>query len=81
VLTHNHETDQDEQGHPLNPFAEILCVMDTEHLIRLRRRLEEVGKKRMVEILTDEIEEREAIELSVWRAKHTPSSNHKLGGG
>jgi hypothetical protein len=46
----------------INPFAEMLRVMDVEHLIRFRRRLEKVGRKRMVEILTDEIEEREALE-------------------
>lgn len=54
--------DKDENGHDMNPFAEMLRVMDVEHLIRFRRRLEKVGRKRMVEILTDEIEEREAIE-------------------
>jgi hypothetical protein len=46
----------------MNPFAEMLRVMDVEYLIRFRRRLEKVGRKRMVEILTDEIEEREALE-------------------
>jgi hypothetical protein len=51
----------DENGEPLNPFAEMLRVLDVEYLIRIRRRLEKVGRKRMVEILTDEIEEREAI--------------------
>jgi hypothetical protein len=46
----------------MNPFAETLRVVDLEWLIRLRRRLEKVGRKRMVEILTDEIEERKALE-------------------
>lgn len=54
--------DKDENGQDMNPFAEMLRVMDVEHLIRFRRRLEKVGRKRMVEILTDEIEERELIE-------------------
>jgi hypothetical protein len=52
----------DENGEPMNPFAEMLRVMDVEYLIRFRRRLEKVGRKRMVEILTDEIEERKALE-------------------
>lgn len=34
--------------------------MDEELLIRFRRRLEKVGRKRMVEILTEEIELRES---------------------
>jgi hypothetical protein len=46
----------------MNPFAEMLRVMDIEYLIRFRRRLEKVGRKRMVEILTDEIEERKGLE-------------------
>lgn len=54
--------DKDDDGNELNPFAEMLRVMTTEHLIRFRRRLQKVGRKRMVEILTDEIEEREALE-------------------
>jgi hypothetical protein len=54
--------EKDENGKPLNAFGQILAVMDTEHLIRFRRRLEKVGKRRMVEILTDEIEERKELE-------------------
>jgi hypothetical protein len=54
--------DTDENGKPLNAFGEILKVMTTEHLIRFRRRLEKVGKRRMCEILTDEIDEREQVE-------------------
>jgi hypothetical protein len=52
----------DENGEPMNPFGEMLRVMDIELLIRFRRRLEKVGRKRMVEILSDEIEERKALE-------------------
>ena len=44
------------------PFAEMLAVMDTEHLIRLRYRLNKIGRKKMVKILTEEIEEREKKE-------------------
>jgi hypothetical protein len=55
-----HKIPEGEDGQ--NPFAEILHVMDIEQLIRFRRRLEKVGRKRMVEILTEEIEEREALE-------------------
>jgi hypothetical protein len=56
------DTDKDENGKPLNAFGEILKVSNTELLIRFRHRLQKVGRKRMVEILTDEIEEREALE-------------------
>jgi hypothetical protein len=55
-----HKIPEGEDGQ--NPFAEILQVMDIEQLIRFRQRLQKVGRKRMVEILTDEIEEREGIE-------------------
>jgi hypothetical protein len=41
------------------PFAEILAVMDLEQLIRFRHRLEKIGRKRMVKMLTEEIAERE----------------------
>lgn len=50
---------KDENGNHMDAFEEMLHVMDVELLIRFRRRLEKVGRKRMVEILTDEIEERE----------------------
>jgi hypothetical protein len=52
----------DDNGDPVNPFAEMLKVMDVEQLIRFRQRLKKIGRKRMCEILTDEIEEREALE-------------------
>jgi hypothetical protein len=55
-----HKVPEGEDGQ--NPFAEMLRIMDVEQLIRFRKRLEMVGRKRMVEILTDEIEEREALE-------------------
>jgi hypothetical protein len=64
-MTKRHQVDKDEKdenGEPLNLFGEMLRVMDVEHLIRIRHRLKKIGRKRMVEILTDEIEEREAIE-------------------
>jgi hypothetical protein len=51
--------DKDEHGNDMDPFQEMLHVMDVEGLIRFRRRLEKVGRKRMVEILTDEIKERD----------------------
>jgi hypothetical protein len=62
-----HKIPEGEDGQ--NPFAEILHVMDIEQLIRFRRRLEKVGRKRMVAILTDEIEEREALEKEERPAK------------
>jgi hypothetical protein len=55
-----HKVPEGEDGQ--NPFAEILQVMDVEQLIRFRQRLKKIGRKRMVEILSDEIEEREALE-------------------
>ena len=55
-----HKVPEGEDGQ--NPFAEMLRVMDVEQLIRFRHRLEKIGRKRMVEILTDEIEEREGLE-------------------
>jgi hypothetical protein len=53
-----------------NPFAELLQVMDIEQLIRFRQRLQKVGRKRMVAILTDEIQEREAIEKAQAEKQH-----------
>jgi hypothetical protein len=64
----------DENGEPMNPFAEMLRVMDIEYLIRFRRRLEKVGRKRMVEILTDEIEERQALEKEQRNANRVRST-------
>ena len=54
--------EHDENGEKMDAFAEVLRVMDIEQLIRFRRRLEKVGRKRMVEILTEEIDERDAEE-------------------
>lgn len=45
-----------------DPFAEMLGVMDVEQLIRFRVRLNKVGRKKMVKILTEEIEDREKTE-------------------
>jgi hypothetical protein len=63
-----HKVPEGEDGQ--NPFAEMLAVMDVEQLIRFRKRLEKVGRKRMVEILTDEIEEREGIEKAQAEQQH-----------
>jgi hypothetical protein len=52
-----HKIPEGEDGQ--EPFAEILAVMDTENLIRLRHRLGKIGRKRMVKILSEEIAERE----------------------
>jgi hypothetical protein len=57
-----YKTDKDEHGEPLDPFFEMLEILEVEHLLRFRRRLEKVGRKRMVAILTEEIKEREAKE-------------------
>ena len=50
---------KDENGKRMDAFKEILAIMDVEHLIRFRHRLGKVGRKRMVEILTEEIDVRE----------------------
>jgi hypothetical protein len=55
-----HKIPEGEDGQ--NPFAEMLHVMDLEQLIRFRWRLNKIGRKQMVQILTAEIEEREALE-------------------
>jgi len=52
-----HEIPEGEDGQ--EPFAEMLAVMDIEHLIRIRHRLGKIGRKRMVKILSEEIAERE----------------------
>lgn len=53
-----HKVPAGEDGQ--DPFAEILQVCDVELLIRFRKRLEKIGRKRMVKLLTEEIEDREA---------------------
>ena len=60
--------DHDENGNKMDPFEEMLHIMDYELLLRFRKRLEKVGRKRMVEILSEEIEERKEEER-VARAK------------
>jgi hypothetical protein len=58
-----HKNDHtDDNGDPVNAFGEMLAVMDIEQLIRFRHRLKKIGRKRMCEILSDEIEERNALE-------------------
>ena len=56
------EQNQDENGQPMNAFEEILKVSDTELLMRFRHRLNKVGRKKMVQILSEEIERRELEE-------------------
>jgi DNA polymerase II large subunit len=73
--------DQDENGKPLNAFGEILRVMTVEHLIRFRRRLEKVGRKRMVEILTDEIVEREQVEKAAAAQAQIQQQAQAIAGG
>jgi hypothetical protein len=41
-----------------DPFRELLKVLSDEDLIRFRRRLENVGNKRLAEILSHEINDR-----------------------
>lgn len=46
-----------------NYFGQLLAVLSEEELIRIRRRFENKGNLRMAEIITDELEEREGLEL------------------
>jgi hypothetical protein len=55
-----HKVPPGEDGQ--DPFAEMLSVMEVEHLIRLRVRLKKIGRKKMVKILTEEIDDREKTE-------------------
>jgi hypothetical protein len=59
---HQYQAEKDENGEKLDPFHEILQLMDEEQLIRFRKRLEMVKRKKMIEIFTAEIEERKAEE-------------------
>jgi hypothetical protein len=43
-------------------FQAILDILNIEDLIRFRCRLEKVGRKEMVKLLTEEIERRKALE-------------------
>jgi hypothetical protein len=54
----------------LDRFQAILDILNIEDLIRFRRRLEKVGRKRMVEILSDEINERQALEKKEAEKEH-----------
>ena len=55
-----HKVPAGEDGQ--DPFAEMLSVMDVENLIRFRVRLKKIGRKEMVKILSEEIEDREKTE-------------------
>jgi hypothetical protein len=55
-----HKVPEGEDGQ--DPFAEMLAVMDTEQLIRFRWRLQKIGRKKMVRILSEEIDSREQAE-------------------
>ena len=68
---HQFKGEKDEKGEELDPFHEVLEVYDTEHLIRLRKKLEMVGRKKMVEILTTEIAERDKADKERAKAEHT----------
>jgi len=58
---YKYENTNDENGQKLDAFFEMLEVLDTEHLVRFRYRLQKFGRKRMVEILDQEIKERDRI--------------------
>ena len=64
-----HKIPEGEDGQ--EPFAEMLAVMDVEQLIRFRYRLKKIGRKLMVKILTEEIDERDKLEREEAAAKKT----------
>ena len=66
---HQYKETKDEDGEQLDPFFEMLQVLDVEQLIRFRRRLEMVGRKKMVAILTDEIKERDEKDKAEGQAR------------
>ena len=66
---HQFKGANDEHGEALDPFYEMLEILDTEHLLRFRHRLERVGRKKMVEILTAEIDERDEEEKKQHKAE------------
>jgi len=74
---HQFKEEKDEKGENLDPFYETLEVLETEHLIRLRKRLEMVGRKKMVEILTDEIKERDEAAKAQAKAEHEALQEEK----
>jgi hypothetical protein len=84
---HQYKQAKDENGEELDPFYEVLEVLDTEYLIRIRRRLEKVGRKEMIQILSQEITERTAKEAREAKQaseaiKETINLTHaKKGGG
>lgn len=56
-----HEKDEKDLQE-LNMFAELIAVIDLEHLIRYCKRLQKKDRTAMVEIMTREIKQREADE-------------------
>jgi hypothetical protein len=74
---HQFKDAKDEHGAELDPFHEMIVVMETEHLIRFRRRLEKVGRKKMVEILTTEIAERDGAEQERAKAEQVQVKEEK----
>jgi len=77
---HQFKGARDEKGEELDPFHEVLEVYDTEHLIRLRKKLEMVGRKKMVEILTEEIKERDRTDKERAKAEHDKILEEKKKG-
>jgi hypothetical protein len=75
---HQFKGANDEHGEALDPFYEMLEILDTEHLLRFRRRLERVGRKKMVEILTAEIKEREAAEKEALKKQREEYKKYQI---
>jgi hypothetical protein len=78
---HQYQKDNDEHGEHLDPFFEMLEILDTEHLLRFCKRLEKVGRKRMVEILTKEIEERGSHASGTEREPYLEEMEKRKKGG
>jgi hypothetical protein len=51
-----------------NYFGDLLGVLNEEELIRLRRRLQKVGKLRTAEVLADEMRKRHVDSQSLKRS-------------
>ena len=75
---HQYDKTTDENGEKLDPFHEMLEVLDIEHLLRFRKRLEKVGRKKMVEILSVEIKERDGKEQEAAKAERAKLEAERL---
>jgi hypothetical protein len=73
-MTHE---EKEKQLHELNMFAELVAVIDLEHLIRYRKRLQKKNRIGMVDIMTREIKQREADEKAEQEKEDNERKNKK----